>query len=91
VVNVCRRVNRTDSEVLLETETYFSLSADSDRSSERGVTGPENRGRVMSLKLCSSTNETEFAAEIVIHFSVSSRGTETTGADLSRASQENRF
>ena len=53
VVNVCSRVNYTDN----------------DRSSEPGVTRPENRGRVMSCKLCSSTNETEFAAEIMIHFS----------------------
>ena len=53
VVNVCSRVNYTDN----------------DRSSEPGVTGPENRGRVMSCKLCSSTNETEFAAEVMIHFS----------------------
>jgi hypothetical protein len=53
VVNVCSRVNYTDN----------------DRSSEPGVTGPEDRGRVMSCKLCSSTNEAEFAAEIMIHFS----------------------
>jgi len=42
--------------------------SDSNRSSELGVRRPENRD-AMSCKLCSSTNETEFNAEIMIHFS----------------------